>query len=130
MKYSTVAVLGAVAAVQAQPLAVSRRDVISALPGSADETESKFQPLLDFDTDGCYNTAAIDPSGNTNPGHDATGTPQGDCRDPHQLENSNAYSRKRCNNGFCAVMYEYYFEKDQAVAGTFLGGHKHDWENM
>jgi hypothetical protein len=27
-------------------------------------------------------------------------------------------------------MYEYYFEKDQAVAGTFLGGHKHDWENM
>ena len=26
--------------------------------------------------------------------------------------------------------YEYYFEKDQAVAGTFLGGHKHDWENI
>lgn len=26
--------------------------------------------------------------------------------------------------------YEYYFEKDQAVAGSFLGGHKHDWENI
>lgn len=51
-------------------------------------------------------------------------------RDPPQLANSNAYSRKRCNNGYCAVMYEYYFEKDQAVAGTFLGGHRHDWENI
>lgn len=26
--------------------------------------------------------------------------------------------------------YEYYFEKDQAVGGSFLGGHKHDWENV
>ncbi|KAF4437306.1 hypothetical protein FALBO_17415, partial [Fusarium albosuccineum] len=24
----------------------------------------------------------------------------------------------------------YYFEKDQAVGGSFLGGHKHDWENI
>ena len=31
---------------------------------------------------------------------------------------------------YCAVMYEYYFEKDQAVGGSFLGGHRHDWENI
>lgn len=99
----TAAVLGALAA--ASPSArMAKRDVLTALPQSADETELKTQPLLDFDSDGCYNTAAIDPSGNTNPGHDATGTPEGDCRDAAQLENSNVYSRKRCNNDICAVM--------------------------
>lgn len=102
--FTAVALLSAVASVQAKPTRMMKRDVLTALPESADDIELKFQPKLDFDTDGCYNTAAIDPDGNTNPGHDATGTPQGDCRDPHQLENSNAYSRKRCNNGFCAIM--------------------------
>lgn len=111
-----------------QPL--TKRDIIKPLPGSADIIESKFQPLLDFDSDGCYNTAAISPDGKTYPGHDATGSPQGGCRDPPQLQNSNTYSRMRCNNDYCAIMYEYYFGKDQAVMGSFLGGHRHDWENM
>lgn len=26
--------------------------------------------------------------------------------------------------------YEYYFEKDQALLGTFVSGHRHDWENV
>jgi len=107
-----------------------KRDIISPLPSNADSLEYDLQPLLDFDSDGCYNTAAIDPSGRTNPGKGATGTPEGQCRDRPQLENSNAYSRTRCNNGYCAVMYEYYFEKDQSVGGSFAGGHRHDWENI
>ncbi|CAH0020482.1 unnamed protein product [Clonostachys rhizophaga] len=130
MHSSLVAILGALAIVQAQPTHNAKRDIIAALPGSADTTETKFQPLLDFDSDGCYNTAAISPDGTTNPGKGATGTPQGGCRDPPQLQNSNAYSRKRCNNGYCAIMYEYFFEKDQAIGGSFLGGHKFDWENI
>lgn len=101
---STAALLGALSAVNASPAPILRRDIITALPGNADEIENKFQPILDFDTDGCYNTAAIDPDGNINPGKGATGTPQGDCRDPPQLENSNVYSRRRCNNGVCAIM--------------------------
>ncbi|KAF5717924.1 hypothetical protein FMUND_5468 [Fusarium mundagurra] len=130
-KFITAAtLLSAMASVQASPVSVSKRDVLTALPGGASDIENKFQPALDFDSDGCYQTAAIDPSGNLNPGHGATGTPQGDCRDPHQLDNSNTYSRKRCNNGFCAIMYETYYEKDQAVGGSFLGGHRHDWENI
>ncbi|KAF4455801.1 hypothetical protein F53441_2000 [Fusarium austroafricanum] len=129
--FTAAALLGAMASVQASPAApISKRDVIPALPQGADEVELKFQPSLDFDSDGCYQTSAIDPDGNLNPGHGATGTPQGDCRDPHQLENSNTYSRKRCNNGICAIMYETYYEKDQAVGGSFLGGHRHDWENI
>lgn len=124
------AVLSALSAVQGHPLTVTQRDVISALPRSADDIDIKFQPILDFDSDGCYVTAAISPDGTTNPGRGATGTPQGQCRDPPQLENSNAYSRRRCNNGYCAIMYEHYFEKDQALGGSFLGGHRHDWENI
>ncbi|KAM0345027.1 hypothetical protein ACHAPU_006912 [Fusarium lateritium] len=127
--FTAAALLGAMAS--ASPVVkVTKRDVLTALPQGADDAELKFQPALDFDGDGCYQTAAIDPDGNLNPGHGATGTPEGDCRDPPQLDNSNTYSRKRCNNGFCAIMYETYFEKDQAVAGSFLGGHRHDWENI
>ncbi|GKU06080.1 unnamed protein product [Fusarium langsethiae] len=79
---------------------------------------------------GCYNTAAIDPSARINPGQGPTASPQGRCRDPGQLENSNVYSRSRCNNGYCAIMYEYYFEKDESLGLSFLAGHHHDWENV
>lgn len=111
MKSAIIATVGLLAVAHANPVAVKRNVLKAALPEGADDIEKKLQPYLDFDTDGCYNTAAIDPDGNLNEGHKATGTPQGDCRDPHQLEHSNTYSRKRCNNGYCAVMYEYYFEK-------------------
>lgn len=109
---------------------LAERDILQRLPEAHDPLKIKLQPLLDFDSDGCYNTAAIDPSGRTNPGKGATGTPQGQCRDRAQLENSNAYSPKRCNNSYCTFMYEYHFEKDQAVGGSFAGGHRHDWENI
>ncbi|KAL6849118.1 hypothetical protein ACO1O0_008648 [Amphichorda felina] len=124
------ALLGALGTAQAKPQRLTPRNIITALPENADGKELKYQPLIDFDKDGCYNTAAVDPDGNVNEGHEATGTPEGDCRDAHQLENSNVYSRARCNNGYCGILYEYYFEKDQTVSGTFAGGHKHDWENI
>ncbi|KAG9253031.1 necrosis inducing protein-domain-containing protein [Emericellopsis atlantica] len=128
---SATALLSAAAVVTASPTQrMSKRDIITPLPEGASDLELKFQPYLDFDSDGCYNTAAISPDGYTNPGKGPTGTPQGDCRDPPQLENSNAYSRSRCNNGICAIMYEYYFEKDQSVGLSFTGGHRHDWENI
>lgn len=119
------AVLGALLSVQAHPAVLSARDVIQALPGNATAIETKFQPLVDFDSDGCYNTAAISPDGKTNPGLGKTRSPKGGCRDPAQLASSNVYSRKRCNEGYCAIMYEYYFEKDQGPKG-----HRHEWEHM
>lgn len=125
------AFVGIVTSVRAiSPGPILKRDIITPLPQSADEQELKFQPGLDYDSDGCYNTAAIDPNGKTNPGKAATKRVEGECRSQAQLDNSNAYSRKRCNNGYCAIMYEYYFEKDQAIGGSFLGGHRHDWENI
>ncbi|KAL2754924.1 hypothetical protein ACRALDRAFT_1071536 [Sodiomyces alcalophilus JCM 7366] len=128
--YTTFALLGALMAVQAMPVNHVKRNILQALPESADEMDLRFQPLLDFDTDSCYNTAAIDPNGRPNPGEQATGSITGDCRWRQQLENSNVYSRRRCNNGICAILYEYYFEKDQAAMGSFAGGHLHDWENV
>jgi hypothetical protein len=34
-------------------------------------------------------------------------------------------SRQRCNSGWCAYYYEYYFLKDTAAPG-----HTHDWEHI
>ena len=68
----------------------------------------------------------MDPDSNVNGGHEATGTPEGDCRDAHQLEDCNAYSRSRCNNGYHGILYNYYFEKDQTVSGTFASSHTYD----
>ncbi|KAI8666419.1 hypothetical protein NCS57_00866500 [Fusarium keratoplasticum] len=123
----------ALSGVSASPVSKNtRRDVLVALPGGAHEIDLKFQPWMDFDTDSCYNTATIDPDGDTNPGldHPVFKNPQDDCRESSRLKNANVYSRSRCNHGWCAVMYEYYFEKDQVVWGSLAGGHTHDWENV
>lgn len=113
MQTTLVALSSLLALTQASPMtadvetsSIAKRNVIGNLPESADSLEITVQPLLDFDSDGCYQTSAIDRNGNVNPGLGATGTPQGNCRDKRQLDSSNTYSRKRCNNGYCAVMYE------------------------
>ena len=80
--------------------------------------------------DGCYNTAAISPDGTLNPGRKLGGDVNGHCRDPPQIENANLYSRAKCNNGWCAIMYAGYFEKDQATLGPAAIGHRHDWEHI
>lgn len=82
---------------------------------------------MDFDKDSCYNTPAIDAQGYLNPGIGLGVSPaqEGGCRDAIDLRNNNVYSRARCNNGWCAYFYGYYFEKDQKKVD---GGHKHDWE--
>ncbi|RGP78646.1 hypothetical protein FLONG3_3268 [Fusarium longipes] len=107
---------------------VFKRNLLTKLPKNADENSLRFQPALDFDKDSCYNTAAVDPSGNLNPGLPNKGSPANGCRDLPRLDNANVYSRSRCNNGWCAYMYEYYFEVDRTGRGS--GGHVHDWENV
>jgi hypothetical protein len=87
---------------------------------------------LDFDKDGCYPAPAIGADGTINGGLNIGGDVNGECRDAPDLDNTNAYSRSKCNNGWCAVMYGYYFEKDQKATGVVgpSGGHKHDWERV
>jgi hypothetical protein len=101
-----------------------------ALPANADAQERTFEPVYDYDKDGCYSTPAIDANGNLNGGLNPTGALNGGCRDQSDLDNTNSYSRAKCNNGWCAIAYGLYFEKDQAVAGSGIGGHRHDWEHV
>jgi hypothetical protein len=100
------------------------------LPGNADVLERTWQPAYDYDTDGCYPTPAIGPTGTVNGGLKPTGSLSGDCHDNADLDNTNGYSRYRCNNGWCAIAYGLYFEKDQALANSSIGGHRHDWEHV
>jgi hypothetical protein len=100
------------------------------LPQSAGGWEQSFSPAYDYDGDGCYATPAIGPDGTLNPGLNPSGAVNGNCHDQSDLDNSQTYARSKCNNGWCAVIYASYFEKDQAVAGSSLGGHRHDWEHV
>ncbi|MFZ4842532.1 NPP1 family protein [Mycetocola saprophilus] len=73
--------------------------------------------------------------GRLNGGLKLGGNVNGHCHDPAQLQNANTYSRSKCNNGWCAIMYASYFEKDQAAngVGTIVNngnGHRHDWEHV
>ncbi|MET9394458.1 NPP1 family protein [Streptomyces sp. NPDC006624] len=101
-----------------------------ALPANADALERTYQPAYDYDTDGCYSTPAIGPDGTVNGGLNPTGALNGNCRDASDLDNTNGYARAKCNNGWCAILYALYFEKDQAVAGSSIGGHRHDFEHV
>ncbi|MYZ10455.1 hypothetical protein GT028_24295 [Streptomyces sp. SID2999] len=101
-----------------------------ALPVNATAEELKFQPAFDYDTDGCYSTPAIGPDGTVNPGLNPTGALNGNCRDASDLDNTNGYSRAKCNNGWCGYLYGLYFEKDQALPGSSIGGHRNDWEHV
>ncbi|KAI4936813.1 uncharacterized protein J4E92_001538 [Alternaria infectoria] len=84
---------------------------------SGTEGALKWQPVLDWDKDVCYQTSAIDSNGNTNPGLDAKFS-VGECRDSSRQWNCNTYARERCNHGWCVYMYAYYSEMDRAVADT------------
>ncbi|NIJ12570.1 hypothetical protein FHU38_002914 [Saccharomonospora amisosensis] len=101
-----------------------------ALPASYAAADGRWQPAFDYDGDGCYPTPAIGPDGTLNGGLKNSGALNGDCRDQSDLDNTNSYSRSKCDNGWCAYVYDLYFEKDQAVPGIDCCGHRHDIEHV
>src|SRR5690349_13506678 len=66
------------------------------LPGNAEAIESRWQPAYDYDTDGCYPTPAIGPTGTVNGGLKPTGSLSGECHDTSDLDSTNGYARYRC----------------------------------
>ncbi|MFJ6728772.1 NPP1 family protein [Streptomyces sp. NPDC091281] len=120
---------GAAALVIAFP-AVAFAAPPGALPANAEAAEFAYQPAFDYDKDGCYATPAIGADGGVNGGLNPTGALNGSCRDASDLANTNSYSRYKCDSGWCAYLYGLYFEKDQALPGSGLGGHRHDWEHV
>lgn len=95
-------------------------DILSPLPQSADQRAIRFQPVLDYDKDVCFFTAAIDAQNKTNPGALDLAT----CHQDIRLDSTNAYVRSRCNHGWCAYMYAYYAERSGEKKG-----HEHDWQH-
>jgi hypothetical protein len=100
-----------------------------------------YHPVFDFDFDGCYPATPFNRNDNLsqNPGLDAGGrTIEGQCRDNGWIQFANTIHRQLCNERDeaqgrvrrCAHFYELYFEKDQAVHWSFLGGHRHDVETV
>ncbi|KAI5853651.1 NPP1-domain-containing protein [Durotheca rogersii] len=108
------------------------RDPPQMLPARATANDLKWQPAMDFDKDSCYNTPAIDAEGNIAPGLSTDRAAGGEgCRDYSDLVNNNVYSRQRCNNGWCAYLYDYYMEKDTKCERCLIGyGHRHEWEHV
>ncbi len=128
-RLSLMSFAGAVVLVVASP-ATAFADPPRALPGNANGLEQTFQPAYDYDRDGCYSSPAIGPDGTIAPGLKLGGDVNGSCRDLSDLENTNGYSREKCNNGWCAIVYALYFEKDQVSLGGGSLGHRHDWEHV
>lgn len=120
---------GAAALVVGFP-ATAFADPPAALPAKAGDLEKKFQPAYDYDKDGCYSSPAISPEGEPAEGLKIGGDVNGNCRDQSDLDNTNTYSRTKCNHDWCAIMYASYFEKDQASLGGGSAGHRHDWEHV
>lgn len=124
--------LPSVLALPALPLFPRQNTPPPALPQRATANDLRYQPYLDFDTDGCYNVPAISASGQIVQGlpHSWVGLST-NCRDLSDLDNNNVYSRQRCNsNGWCIYLYDYYFEKDVAIPYLLDPGHTHDWEHI
>ena len=78
-----------------------------ALTENATEDEIRWQPVLDYDKDSCYNQPAINLGGVVNEGLSSynTGNTEGEgCRRAIDLDNQNVYVRKKCTMGWCAYM--------------------------
>lgn len=99
--------------------AVIAHDQVQPIPAAADSYMFKFQPELKVE-DGCVPFPAVDAAGNTNGGLAPTGARNGGCTS----STGQVYVRAQSYYGLCAVMYAWYFPKDQV-----LDGHRHDWES-
>ncbi|WP_200861620.1 NPP1 family protein [Novosphingobium lindaniclasticum] len=99
--------------------AVIPHDQVQPIPAAAESYMAKFQPVLKVES-GCVPFPAVDASGNTNGGLAPTGSRNGGC----SSNVGQVYVRAKSHYGLCAVMYAWYFPKDQV-----LDGHRHDWES-
>lgn len=100
-------------------------NAISPLQFGADETTERFLPRLEIDS-GCRPYTAVDEDGNYNAGLQDSGSESGECTAQNKQQ---VYTRsKQVNANTYAIMYAYYFPKDN---GFFIPsiGHRHDWEH-
>ncbi|WP_019854363.1 NPP1 family protein [Actinopolyspora mortivallis] len=126
----TAAVHGAVLLLVALPGSAVAETVPRRIPADSTSLDRKWMPAFDYDGDGCYPSVAVGPDGTVNSGLDNSGALDGQCHDLSDLENSNVYARSESNHGWQAHLYDVYFQKDQAVPGFDVFGHRHDIEHV
>ncbi|MBQ1499054.1 MAG: NPP1 family protein [Sphingomonas sp.] len=96
---------------------------VAPLPELATALDKRFQPAIDFDTDVCFNVPAVNAAGAISAGASTYATrPPASCRNPSYRTTSNVYVRARCNNGYCARVYSYFWQSDFS--------HAYDWESI
>ena len=94
--------------------------------GSEGNAIRRYEPYLHI-AHGCQSYPAVSSTGQVGGGLQNSGSPSGGCNDP---ANGQTYVRGAWYKGRYAIMYSWYFPKDQTTAGGANGGHRHDWENV
>ncbi|KAJ5499425.1 hypothetical protein LT330_000299 [Penicillium expansum] len=122
----------AVLPVTASPLELSRRGTVAssalvglpqAVPaGATGDRYLAYQPKLKV-VNGCVPFPAVDANGNTNAGLKPSGSSNGGC----SSSTGQVYVRSGTSGGKNALMYSWYFPKDEPSTGI---GHRHDWEGV
>ncbi|EGZ20226.1 necrosis inducing-like protein NPP1 type [Phytophthora sojae] len=86
----------------------------------------KLKPRL-FINNGCHLHPAVNANGDTSGGLKPKGSPEGGCRGSGSGSQVYRYGRSTWYNGVWAIMYAWYFPKDEP---TDFDGHRHDWEHV
>lgn len=87
---------------------------------STQAAELAFKPYL-YVVNGCVPFPAVDAAGNVSGGLKPSGGPSANC----SHSTGQIYARSGWYQGVWAIMYSWYFPKDEPSTGI---GHRHDWE--
>ncbi|KAB8292951.1 hypothetical protein EYC80_007315 [Monilinia laxa] len=90
--------------------------------GTVGDVYLAYKPYLKV-VNGCVPFPAVDAAGNTNAGLKNTGDSNGHC----SSSTGQVYVRGAQYGSHYAVMYSWYFPKDEPSTGI---GHRHDWEGV
>ncbi|KAJ7055223.1 putative NPP1 domain protein [Mycena amicta] len=107
--------------------AVIAHDAVVGFPttvpsGTTGQVYLAYQPHLKV-VNGCVPFPAVDTAGNTGGGLAPTGSTNGGC----SSSTGQVYVRSGTSGGHPALMYSWYFPKDEPSSGL---GHRHDWEGV
>ncbi|RVK42209.1 NPP1 family protein [Sinorhizobium meliloti] len=104
---------------------VINHDKVRGFPDSTSGFLKTFQPYLKV-IEGCVPFPAVDAAGKVSGGLKPSGMPHGGCsRNLGQI-----YVRAREYKGECAVMYSWFFPKEQNVVWPLNGGSRYDWQDV
>ncbi|MQU79466.1 necrosis-inducing protein [Sinorhizobium medicae] len=100
-------------------------DKVRGLPDSTSGLLKTFQPYLKV-IRGCVPFPAVDADGSVSGGLKPSGRVNGGC----SRSRGQIYVRAGEFNGQCAIMYSWFFPKDQNLDWPVAGGSRYDWQSV